>query len=755
MENVQFLKTLLALRWLGLLMAMFLPQGTLPGQRLDDDVKRLAVLPNDSNRVVTLLRISSAMVRDYPDSAMRYASQAMVLSRSLGYLPGEAQARLLQARAFATKGDLSNAEASLEICKSEFGQAGDMRNLAKCALVEAEILLAKKSYNLALAASHRADSMVTMDSARWSGPDHFRGRLFLGIGGLAQANGYFRAALRLASESGDVPGRAEAGEALGDLLLLQGRYDSAAIQYHSAAEAWKAFGNRGGQARALVGQGTAKVRSGKKDIGFQLLRKAYLISLEDRSSYMAGLALIGIAEAEMKLGIPDSAMKRCYTALNLLRLERDPAPALDARIGIIEASVAKSDFGRAYRHGDTAITIAHRIHAFNRLVKINGLLAKASEGLGDYARALQYFRREAIARDSLARQVQLNQALATEVQMTYDTKFVRGRLALRAEEEMKLVSHKLRRTRIWLWGSLVALFLCIGGGLVLLLKSRAQDKRMKQRLLEQADELEQRKEELARVSTHFGESNVDYDAVVAERTETLQYAVESLIAENEALETFIGRSSNDLLDSIARLKGLVMVAKDSGQVKELVQAVDMVEAVAIYTDKILRKIIQINELKNGFREIAPVNLEELILDIRPQLKEIPGVKYPDIRLEDRLMRPVIVDRVLIRVILENLLENACIFRKDPANDSPKVEVLIQMEDDGVMIRVTDEGIGIPHPIREKIFDLFFRGTERSKGQGLGLYLVHRAVREIGGRIAVESKEGFFTEFVVRFREQEA
>jgi signal transduction histidine kinase len=564
--------------------------------------------------------------------------------------------------------------------------------------------------------------------------------------------------MRLASESGDVTGRAEAGESLGDLLLLQGRYDSAAIQYHAAAEAWKAYGNRGGQARALVGQGTAKVRSGKKDIGFQLLRRAYLFSLEDRSSHRAGLALIGIAEAEMRLGIPDSAMKRCYAALNLLRLQRDPVPALDARIGIIEASVAKSDFSRAYRHGDTAITVANRIHAFNRLVKINGLLAKASEGLGDYAKALQYFRREAIARDSLARQVQLSQALATEVQMTYDSRFVRGQLALRAEEEMKLAAGKLRRTRIWLWVSLVALFLCTGGGLFFLLKSRAQDKRERQRLLEeleQADELEQGKEELSRVSAHLEESSIDYDAAVAERTETLQYAVESLIAENEALETFIGRSSNDLLGPIARLKGLVMVARDSGQVKELVQAMDMVEVVAIYTDKILRKIIQINELKNGFREIGAVNLEELILDIRPQLKEIPGVKYPDIRLEDRLKRPVIVDRILIRVILENLLENACLFRKDPANDSPKVDVLIQMEDDSVMIRITDEGIGIPHPIRDKIFDLFFRGTERSKGQGLGLYLVHRAVREIGGRIAVESKEGFFTEFVVRFREQEA
>jgi signal transduction histidine kinase len=196
------------------------------------------------------------------------------------------------------------------------------------------------------------------------------------------------------------------------------------------------------------------------------------------------------------------------------------------------------------------------------------------------------------------------------------------------------------------------------------------------------------------------------------------------------------------------------VAKSSGQIKDLVQSIDLIEAVSVYMDKILRKIVVVHELKHGFRDIRPVNLEELLLDIRPQLKEIPGVKFPDIRLEDHLKRPVLVDKNLIRVILENLLENACVFRRDPNNDSPKIDILLQKEDEGILIRIRDEGVGIPNEIRDKIFDLFFRGSERSKGHGLGLYLVQRALREIGGRVAVESKQGIFTEFTVRFKEME-
>ncbi|HEX2898345.1 MAG TPA: ATP-binding protein, partial [Bacteroidia bacterium] len=94
------------------------------------------------------------------------------------------------------------------------------------------------------------------------------------------------------------------------------------------------------------------------------------------------------------------------------------------------------------------------------------------------------------------------------------------------------------------------------------------------------------------------------------------------------------------------------------------------------------------------------------------------------------------------------------FRRDPNNDSPKIDVLLQKEDEGILIRIRDEGVGIPNEIRDKIYDLFFRGSERSKGHGLGLYLVQRALREIGGRVAVESKQGMFTEFIVRFKEME-
>lgn len=742
------------MRWVGLLLlgcAMCLGA---QAQRLDEDIESLAVLPVDTNRAMALYRIGDALMRDYPDSASAYANQAMSLSRKLNFPKGQRRARLLQARAFASRNAFEDAEAALEICKSEFGQANDLRGLAECAIVEAEIAMDRKAWNVALVACHRADSLEGDDSLGWWAPDHLRGRLFQELGSLDQAGQYFNAAMGTAAAAGDLRGRALASESLGYVLLAQSRNDSAITQFRAAFEAWKAAGDRNGQMVALTGEGTATTRAGRPENGLQLLGRALDIAQEDGASYRKGLALIRIAETEIKLSHPDSAQKRSYEALSLLRKRPDPAPALDARIGIVQAALIQGDFNRAMRHGDTTIAIADSFDLYKQLASVNLLLSKAYQTQGDFRRALDHFQWATTAKDSLQRQKERNQSLAMQVRLSDEADFAERQAGSIAATEAKALAGDLGRTRTLLWICFAGLLVSSALGLVFLLRSRQRGLRVIQLLSEKSEELGRSKQELARVSTRLVESNVDYDAVVSERTETLQDAVESLIAENEALEEFIYHSSNDLLGPVARLKGLVMVAKSSGQIKDLVQSIDLIEAVSVYMDKVLRKLMVVHALKHGFKDIQPVNLEELILDIRPALKEIPGVKYPDIRLDDRLKRPVLVDRNMIRVIMENLLENACVFRRDPNNDSPKIDILLQKEDEGILISIRDEGIGIPNSIRDKIFNLFFRGTERSKGHGLGLYLVQRALREIGGRVAVESKQGMFTEFTVRFKEME-
>jgi signal transduction histidine kinase len=111
--------------------------------------------------------------------------------------------------------------------------------------------------------------------------------------------------------------------------------------------------------------------------------------------------------------------------------------------------------------------------------------------------------------------------------------------------------------------------------------------------------------------------------------------------------------------------------------------------------------------------------------------------------------PIITDPELLRVVLFNLLENAFQFRKINTQEH-HVNVVLDKQGDFVKIVVEDNGMGIPKEYRQKMFDMFFRASEASQGNGLGLYVVKKAVERLGGEIVVESEVGNYTRFMVIF-----
>jgi signal transduction histidine kinase len=72
--------------------------------------------------------------------------------------------------------------------------------------------------------------------------------------------------------------------------------------------------------------------------------------------------------------------------------------------------------------------------------------------------------------------------------------------------------------------------------------------------------------------------------------------------------------------------------------------------------------------------------------------------------------------------------------------------LAENEGKGVVIRVSDSGVGIPEGAESKIFNPFF--TTKERGTGLGLSIVHTVVKNHGGTISVVSNEGGGTTFVL-------
>ncbi|MEM7511961.1 MAG: ATP-binding protein, partial [Bacteroidota bacterium] len=101
------------------------------------------------------------------------------------------------------------------------------------------------------------------------------------------------------------------------------------------------------------------------------------------------------------------------------------------------------------------------------------------------------------------------------------------------------------------------------------------------------------------------------------------------------------------------------------------------------------------------------------------------------------------------LLFQNLINNAIKFRRP--DESPIVNISAEEGRMGYLIKIRDNGIGIPKEYQQKIFQLFNRlhTSSEFEGTGIGLSICKRIVEKLGGTIWVESDEGKGTTFFVR------
>lgn len=112
-------------------------------------------------------------------------------------------------------------------------------------------------------------------------------------------------------------------------------------------------------------------------------------------------------------------------------------------------------------------------------------------------------------------------------------------------------------------------------------------------------------------------------------------------------------------------------------------------------------------------------------------------------------RVVEVDMMRLRIIVENLLENAIQYT---LGTEKKISLIVSSNEKQVHIQVTDTGMGIPEAEKEKIFSEFYRASNARKalstGSGIGLFTCAKYVKAHRGEIRFESTEGKGTTFFI-------
>jgi len=219
---------------------------------------------------------------------------------------------------------------------------------------------------------------------------------------------------------------------------------------------------------------------------------------------------------------------------------------------------------------------------------------------------------------------------------------------------------------------------------------------------------------------------------------------------NDELDRFVYSVSHDLRSPLSSILGLTNIAKKTSDKQELDLLLTMIQGRVEAQDHFIKEIIDYSRNARTDSRLETISLKELVDEILMALKfSSPGqIEFRNLVPDQTQLRS---DKTRVSVILNNLISNAIKY-----HNFTKDHLFIEIGFDGAnrKIYVKDNGIGIKEEHCEKIFNMFFRGSDRSTGSGLGLFITKEAVEKIGAKIDVQSVYGEGSLFTVTFPQRD-
>jgi len=279
-----------------------------------------------------------------------------------------------------------------------------------------------------------------------------------------------------------------------------------------------------------------------------------------------------------------------------------------------------------------------------------------------------------------------------------------------------------------------------------------------QELEQQKEEIEQQSDNLLHQSRIIDEQNdqlrkvnTDLEQKVQERTVELSKAYLELLHAHEDLDNFVYRAAHDLKGPLMRLLGLCQVGQLEIEDNTSLYYFQLLLQNAQELDATLSRLLIADKIKKHSVNFAFINLKTELQDIIHSLRNVAGFNEVEIILEVPDRQYVYTDAFLLNTILQNLIKNSIDYRK--LNPQQPSFVLIRSfirEQTTLLIDIVDNGIGIQEEAQAHIFEMFYRGSEQSKGSGLGLYVADIAAKRMNGNLRlVQSNHNGDTIFELR------
>lgn len=239
------------------------------------------------------------------------------------------------------------------------------------------------------------------------------------------------------------------------------------------------------------------------------------------------------------------------------------------------------------------------------------------------------------------------------------------------------------------------------------------------------------------------ESNQFYSAtsLLERRNAQLQQAYDEL-------DKFAYSISHDLRDPLGSVLSAISYAMELQRVEEISEMLLLMQKSISTLDQYIDHLREYYLVRRGELNLTDIDFKRVAQDIRAFYQIATEQHHINLNTEVQQHTSFKNDLSLIELIVYNLLNNAFkYYKKEEINK--QVWLDIQVAKGFVIIKIKDNGIGIPQSDHGEIFKLFYRANAQAPGMGFGLYNIKSALLKLNGSIEVDSQQGLGSTFTVK------
>ncbi len=224
---------------------------------------------------------------------------------------------------------------------------------------------------------------------------------------------------------------------------------------------------------------------------------------------------------------------------------------------------------------------------------------------------------------------------------------------------------------------------------------------------------------------------------------------------NQTMSDFLSVATHELKAPMSIIKGYIsnVMDGDFGEVspdvkKQLDVAVNQTDRL----NSLVQDLLNVSRIEQGRIkfDIQEVDVSEIIRTITSQYKQAAADKGIELVYQQEAPVVMSVDAGRAQEIFTNLIDNAVKYSREGT-----IQIHHETKGSNIITSVRDNGIGMTHEERKRLFQRFYRvkneHTQDIEGTGLGLWIIKQYIEKMGGSIAVDSLVGSGTEFRVTLK----